>query len=310
MMVLMSHLHGRVRLFSASILGTMFAAFGYLAVSVFFFLSGFGLLSGHLEKEEYIQRFPQKRILSYYMTCCGAIILYILHDLLFLGSLNMKQVVFSFLIGQTIVHNGWFLQTLLVLYLIFYISFRYTKNGIAWTSVGVVIYCIICALLGLATFWYEAVPCFSVGLICAKHKERILDFLKNRRKAMITGVVILGSFLLTLLLGNKNIFPEIIRVPIKMCSGICFTLLTIWVLSFVNIVNTVTTFLGKHSLEIYIVQGIFLTHYRPLMHNDWLFIGATIASVLCAAVILRPIFGWLAKLPQKSKREVGKNNGK
>ena len=43
LMVLLCHLHGRVQLFSNSILGTLFTAFGYLAVSGFFFLSGYGL---------------------------------------------------------------------------------------------------------------------------------------------------------------------------------------------------------------------------------------------------------------------------
>lgn len=67
-MVLFSHIHGRVSLFSTSLLGTMFSAFGYLAVSGFFLLSGYGLYEQYQKKgTPYAKQFPQKNILPFYI---------------------------------------------------------------------------------------------------------------------------------------------------------------------------------------------------------------------------------------------------
>ena len=57
LMVLICHLHARVELFSNSILGTLFASFGYLAVAVFFFLSGYGLTESYKKDNLTINNF-------------------------------------------------------------------------------------------------------------------------------------------------------------------------------------------------------------------------------------------------------------
>ena len=112
-MVLLTHMHGRVALFSNSIVGTLFSAFGYLAVSGFFFLSGFGLTE-QSKKEGYIKAFPKRKVLPFYLLCCVSVLIYLLRDIIFANQISLIGVVKSFLWGDTVVENGWYLQAQLL----------------------------------------------------------------------------------------------------------------------------------------------------------------------------------------------------
>ena len=295
-MVIISHLSGRVQLFSNSIFGTIFGACGYLAVSMFFFLSGYGLYEQYSKNpESYVRRFPGKKILPYYAMCCAVIVIYLIRDLA-VGAVSWPQLVQSFFVGDTIVDNGWYLQTQLVLYLIFYLSFRILKSKGLWLTLSAsVLYCAVCAAAGLPEFWYEAVFCFVFGAFVSKNKHRIVPLLQGK----IRTVLLLGgigvAFVITLLLGNKAILPTAARIVVKMVSTICFSSAVVLAVSLVKTENPVTAFLGQYSFEMYVLQGLFLWGYRPVIQNDWLYILAVSCSTFIAALIAKPAFSLLSK---------------
>lgn len=297
-MVLISHLSARVTLFSHSLLGTMFSAFGYLAVSVFFFLSGLGLYERYAHsKEAYIKTFLQKRLLPYYAMCCLTIVIYLLRDLLLTGTTDQLLLVQSFLFGGTVVDMGWYLQAQLLLYALFFLVFRFVKKRqILWVALLTALYCGCCAVAGLSTTWYEAVVCFPLGMLCAKHKAQILSFLGSRKSALLWGSVLLMVFLAALLLGNKQILPEPVRILVKMFSTVCFVGLLIVVTAHIRTANPITGFLGKYSLEIYALQGLFLYGLRPVISGDWLYIAAVTAGVVLLALAAHPVFRGVNKL--------------
>lgn len=300
-MVLFSHIHGRVSLFSTSLLGTMFSAFGYLAVSGFFLLSGYGLYEQYQKKGTlYAKQFPQKNILPFYIVYVCSSLLYLI-DLIFLhNTFDYKNVLLSFFYGSTIVANGWYLQTQMLLYLVFYVSILvFKKKPILATVVGSALYCAGCVLGELPSTWYEAVFCFSLGMIVSKYKPAFsaLTACKKRLFASIGGLLIV--FLITLLFGNKTILPEATRIAVKMISSLSFALLAVLASGAVRFVRPVFGFLGRYSLEIYIVQGLFLKHYRDLIQNDWLYMLVVIGSVLTAAFFVKPLFDAAKKLVGK-----------
>lgn len=296
-MVLISHLHGRVGLFSQSLLGTAFSAFGNLAVSSFFFLSAFGLYESYTRKgKSYITHFFPNKILPYYGMCCVTIAMYLVRDLLLTGTTHWPTFFQSFLFGKTIVDLGWYLQALLVLYVIFFLVFRFVqKRQILFVTALITIYCGICAIAGLAETWYESVLCFAFGLLCAKHKDKVFTLFPNWGKWIAAGVGLGVIFIITLFLGNKTFFATPIRICIKMVSAIAFNCLVVWISSRVKLANPVTGFLGKYSFEIYVLQGMFLYGYRPIIENDWLYMGAVLISVIPLSLAAHPLLGVVSK---------------
>ncbi len=291
-MVLISHLSARVSIFSTSLLGTLFSAFGYLAVSFFFFLSGFGLYERYIQSgAAYIKTFFEKRILPYYAMCCFVILIYLVRDLLLSGTANWTVLLQSFFFGETIVDMGWYLQAQLLLYILFFLVFRFAKrHQILWITALTALYCLACAAAGLSTTWYEAVLCFPLGMLCARKKTAILRQAGSPKKTVLQLLLLVPVFLLVLLLGNKQILPEPLRICVKMVSCVCFAGLVLLAAAHIKTENPVTVFLGKFSLEIYVLQGLFLYGLRPVIHNDWLYIAAVLAGVILLALAAHPVF--------------------
>ena len=67
LMVICSHLYGRISLFRFSWIGTILTACGYLAVAGFFFLSGFGIQEQSQCRKDYDQQFGRRKIVPFYL---------------------------------------------------------------------------------------------------------------------------------------------------------------------------------------------------------------------------------------------------
>lgn len=295
-MVLISHLHGRVDLFDSSILGTMFSAFGYLAVSVFFFLSGYGLEKSNCIKTNYIAELPRKRIFPFYCLCCLMILIYIMRDILFGNSISGVAIIQSFVFGQTVVDNGWYLQAQLVFYIIFYLCYRYGNSKKKLLLIlGITMYCLFCVVIGLSTTWYEASYCFVLGVLFAENENKssnLCNAIKTPCIYYLFYTAMFGLFLVALYFGNKSILPETGRIAIKLISALLFSVLAVSALSLIEIRNCVTRFLGNISLEIYLLQGIFLDLFMetiPVL-NEWFYMLIVTMSTIVSAIIFNPVF--------------------
>ena len=296
-MVLLSHLHARVSLFSNSLVGTIFSAFGYLAVSSFFFLSAFGLYESCLQKgKNYVIHFPAQKLLPYYAMCCVAILIYLVRDLVVTGTTHWPTFAWSFFFGKTVVDMGWYLQAQLLLYIIFFVVFRFAKKQrLLLVGLMLAVYCAICAVVGLSETWYESVLCFLLGMLCAKYQKQILMFYQDWKQWLVAGAGIGVLFIITLFLGNKTILPNSLRICVKMVSAIAFNGLVVSIVARLNLENPVTGFLGKYSFEIYVLQGIFLYGYRSVIKNDWFYMGAVVASVILLSLAAHPLFTFVSK---------------
>ena len=298
-MVLLCHLYGRVGFFSRTPLGAVFTAFGYLAVSVFFFLSGFGLTEAASLKEGYLKNFPLKKLFPFFLICSFTILIYLVRDILVGSTVKPLLLIQSFLFGNTIVNNGWYLQSQFVFYIIFYLIFRFIKSHTYLALVvSFIAYIFICVALGLSSTWYEAAFCFPLGVFYSKYKDKIHCFIfANKLKPIIALLFILILFVIALFLGNRPYFVEPIRITVKIISALlccCFCTLSVLL---VNIKNTITSFLGRLSLEIYLLQGIFLNLFQKTwpIENDLLYIVAVVLCTILFAIVFHPIYNKLSK---------------
>lgn len=295
-MVLLSHLSGRVKLFSTSLLGTMFSAFGYLAVSVFFFLSGYGLYTRYRQTGSgYIKGFFGRKILPFYGVWICVIAIYVLRDLLFKGTVNWIMLAQSFLFGDSVVNFGWYFQAQLVLYVLFWLIFSFVKEKkMLWIFVATCVYCGVCIFMGLATTWYEAVFCFPMGMMIAEYRDKILSWLQDSKKWLLYLAIGTCVFLVALFFGNRSVLPQPIRILVKVFSSLCFSGMVVMAATRIRVSCVITDFIGKISLEIYVLQGLFLNGLRPVISNDWIYMGAVTAGTILLAVVLNPIFSWVS----------------
>lgn len=300
--ILLHHLYQYSNLFRDSILGMILQNMGEWFVSVFFFLSGYGLMVQYLKKgNEYVKKLPRNRILPLYIICIVMIFIYCILYFITKNEISIELLIKSFTFGGTIIKNGWYLQTILIMYIFFYLTFRFCKSEkLKWISMFTcgIIYCLCCSKLKLSTTWYTSSMVFLIGIMWAFKKEDIHRFLDNKKRYIMYFIVSFLAFGLFWVLWYKPIFPFALTVIFKMISNILFILVLLNIIMTVDIRNKVLKKIGDISFEIYTSQGVFLLLYHSEMiyiHNPWLYVLFTFVSTIIFAYILHPIFSIINK---------------
>lgn len=119
-MVIITHLRAGIEALNDTAIGSLLTTFGYIAVSGFFFLSGYGLMEQYTQKgAKYARNFGRK-IFSYYAVYLLFYIIYIARNLLMGITLNYTALFRGLTFGTMVVDNGWYLQAQLLLYFAFW----------------------------------------------------------------------------------------------------------------------------------------------------------------------------------------------
>lgn len=306
--VLVHHLYQHSGILRGNPIGFLFQSLGFLAVAVFFFLSGYGLVVSFLKKgDAYIRELPRNRILPFYGICCVLIVLYTLFFCLIGSAPNIGKILLSFIWGGTVIANGWYLQTSLLLYVVFYLCFRFgktKKQKVFLVALTVFLYCVFCYAFSFSVSWYVTTPAFVVGILWGVFGRRMQEIIlsKKRFALLAFGTV---AFLMFWLFGRVfSWLPDTLDILFKAIACCFFVFDCIVLTTIVPIENRFTAFLGKISLEIYVVQGFFLNLYHTpgvYIENAWMYIAAVTVSTLVFSVMLHPIFAYITRLLKAKK---------
>jgi len=257
---------------------------GYLSVSIFFFLSGYGLTSAYKAKGiSYINNFPKRKILPLYIYNLLLVFLYLFLWFAVKQPLTSKRIVLSFLFGHTVIKYGWYIQTTLLLYLLFFIIFKIHNKYLkfAVSLLGYAVYFTLCHFLDCWSMWYISVLAFAVGIIMAIKPQKI------------NSVIFVLVFLISFILGNFSILGGAFAIFFKMLSATVFPLLIFKLQTNIKCRPPLLQKSSVYSFEIYASQGLFFTLYHSsiiYIKNDILYTLTVLISTLLFAVILHKLF--------------------
>lgn len=295
--VLLHHVNQCLSCFDNTVLDLFFNQLGYLSVAVFFFFSGYGLTSQVQKKKDYVKKIWLSKIIPLYLIYLIVCLIYTIAVLVLKKSLPIQTMISTPFFGGTIVRNGWYFQSLFVLYLIFYISFRFLNKdehrilSIALLTVG---YVILCCLLKLDPMWYQSAFVFLMGVIWRFYEEKIVKYI-SWWMALIA-CALFGMFFMA----AKLIDVPFVAIIMKGISAHCFVLVILsamYLFPFINKMK-VSKILGKYSLEIYAFHGLALMLFRSnwiSIENDYLFAVVVICTTLVVAIAISPVFTFISK---------------
>ena len=124
--ILICHLFGKKGFGISLGLGPIFTSLGYLSVAIFLFSSGYGLAISYINKgEDYLKGFLRKRVLPICIINALLVLIYILYDLIAGNEIIFKSIFQSFLFGDTVVKYGWYIQMIVLFYIVYYLSFKF-----------------------------------------------------------------------------------------------------------------------------------------------------------------------------------------
>lgn len=143
--------------------------------------------------------------------------------------------------------------------------------------------------------------CIALGMIWAVNKNKIDKMLDVKwLPIFLISIVLFG------LCGSLYITVEnpAIYIFSKMLSAIVFSSMTITFAFKLSkrtnklINNPITQWLGKYSLEIYVVQGIFLLLRKGAklyIQNPYIFIVVCISGTLLLSIAIKLLYDWLVQ---------------
>lgn len=275
-------------------IGAIITSFGYLSVSAFLFFSGYGLTVQYKSKGNVcFDGYFQKRLLPIYVIQVLLIVLYTLFKLGIGYSVSCKTVLQSFLFGNTVIQYGWYLQMILLFYVVYYFCFfrRTIKIGIVLLSISILVYCLICFVIKMPSNWYEASFSFVVGAMWAYKKEKIDVLMNVLHKYILAFFSVWSIFAVTFVLGNSGILIGYLKLPFKMMSSASFVVIMLLVIMKVRIRFKPIEFAGKFYFEIYFLQGFVILFFNEAIFINNMLLRYLICfiSLFVMAICVKPV---------------------
>ena len=264
-----------------------------LGVGACFLLSGYGLYKSYQSKEGYMRRFlvPKfSRVLIPYL-----LLLLIDHGVTaaVTGNFQIRTVLSDLITLQINTHLLWYIKVQLLLYLFFYFGFRFLeeKKAVLCVFVLTALFIAIAVMAGLQAYWYNTCLFFPLGIILAKFDRKLIPLIINWKGIALSAISFGFIFLVIFFFGRMQI---------------AFLIDTAYILSFLSLMiglfsrwggSKVLSFLGKRSLEVYLVHVILLGYspYGMFSHeNAWSYL---LLLILTAAIgyLLFPIDNTLSR---------------
>ncbi|WP_308617405.1 acyltransferase [uncultured Eubacterium sp.] len=256
--------------------------FDYLGnpiVGIFFFLSGYGMLTRikQIGIDNYMNGFILKRCVPLFVEYIFVWIFNFVCMFLVSGNFNfLKKIITPY---------SWFIIMIEVLYIVFYIGYKLFKDNlkrlIIFVTISELALIIALSVFGVGECWYLSLLCFSGGMIYS-----VVNLNKKKILPLIFGfgalaVVATGA---EYVLSDK---PKIIVLwaLIYNVSVLSLAIVALSVGRYVRFKNPVFELCGKMSLEIYLLHGVFQFIFKEIkpIYNNSLLYGAMI--ILCTLLM-------------------------
>lgn len=260
-----------------------------MVVVTFLFFSGYGMFESFKKKgEKYVRTVPMRFLKLLLRFDLAVILFYILS--LCIGVHYKPQTVLLSLTGWSSLGNSnWYVFVILCLYIVFYFSFRFTKerqllSALLFTagSIGLIILLMLVKDEGR---WYNTILCFTAG-VWYSYIQR--PFEKILGKSQIKYGIALLIMVLLFFLCHSRINVSLMAYEF---TGIFFCMIIVLLSKRFYTGNRMLKWLGNHVFSIYILQRIPMIIGRELGLNEYVFLYFFLSLV--GTALLAILFDWL-----------------
>ena len=292
----------------------VFVPIGYLLVSFFFFCSGYGLIKSMRTKEDYFKGFLIKRLNR-------ILFIFVVTEIIYLVIRIMKDAA-----GLPINPYSWFIYTIIILYIGFYLIYRKDrKSAFLLMAAWVLIYSIICYVLVLGNWWFNASPVFLLGIYMADHEPSLEDKKKRLIMLIIPAVIFLAAFPVSekidyffrLLNLQDYGVANMVRVILQIAACSAFSFIIYIAARLIpeiknSAIQKVLGFFGGMTLEFYLIHGLyvqifghhFMTDSKPpvcYIRNVFLYVLVVFVLAAASAFVIKKAYDITAIFYEKSE---------
>ena len=274
----------------------LFIEFGAPIVSVFFFISGYGLqVSFDKKGVSYLEHFFTRR---FWKVMAPFLVATLIYCILFWSIDNIRPEAFTVLFteGKPILPFSWYVIEILFFYLAFFFSYRFFHNY--WR---LIVLLALVLLFMIATFrlqygngWWISSLSFPTGIIFAKMEKKLYTYLEKYPARYWLILIFLTAGFCIFFLGGKILDKRFWTI-----CYICIPLIVAMIVSkfpFEKFNIGIVTFLAIISYEIYLCQGIAMELFRGKFYiqSDLLFILSVYALTVALAYAVHLLSGLIS----------------
>ena len=268
--------------------GENFSNFEYMGryiVALFFFLSGYGLYFQYSNNANYMENFLRKRLVRIFIPFFVFIVIYVIYRATLGEVVNVDFFISFWKDHSNIIYNGWFINSIIVLYVIFYISFKKKDSKIAVYKLVflTLVYIFWKAYQDHGDWEYVSIMAFLLGVFWMKYRVSIDKFIESNYFICLASFSILmyvfrhyEDIMKGIGITNRYVYYGIVGNLCTMIFVVYFLLLT----NKFNFSNKYLDFLGDISFEIYMIHGLVMHYFSKF------FVSSDVNDVLYTIVVL------------------------
>ncbi|MBQ7416297.1 MAG: acyltransferase [Oscillospiraceae bacterium] len=272
---------------------------GNMAVSVFFFLSGYALQTQHMTRPDYAKGFLRKRLLTMVLPYILVTALYWVYYLWLGKDYDLTYVLRRFATGNPLASFSWYMVAALVLHLSFWVMMRLCGKrykAMLWCAVvWFVMYTAACVALKFGFWWYVSSFSAVAGMFWAVYREKI-EALLRKHYFWIAGAAI--GCLGVLFALDCLINVAVLGTVLKGIAAVAFAVTLMVLLHKFRFGNPVLYYLGQMSMELYLMHGMAMMVIRNrviFIQNQLLYCALIVPVTVLLAGILYIAFKGLPK---------------
>lgn len=265
---------------------------GTPVVSVFFFMSGYGLMMSYQKKkDEYLKGFLKKRILKITPPILLSSMIFVLLSVFFpITEGNIDTSITGWNKDYPFLPTAWYVIVILLYYLAFYmiaVIFRNCK----WIHIGMLIFTVLFIITArkynFYEYWYQSVIAINVGMLVSSFEKYIFAFYSKYGKWILLFLVTLLFFVILAIRHNGSNF--MFGYPVwTMLQNILISLLVYFLVADIGFPNAkLLRWLGSYSYEIYLGQGTVTLYIGKMLNCNFipLLMVITVISIIYAYML-------------------------
>ncbi len=290
---------------------TMLNYMGIFFTSIFFFFSGYGLITSLLTRSGYLEGFLPRRLATVLIPFWCINLLGLILNTAVYGAHRTFLSALSDIFGITLINsNGWFIVEIALLYILFYIIFKVIKNR----DIALFLMCIATIIMifhGMQSghdlpgnkahwfkgeWWYNSTAVFIFGMLFARFKVRLTGIMNRYYRILLPVFSILtaiSTFACTFAVIRYGFYDtvrdQIITLLIQISGCLIFTVFILLLNLHITIGNKVISYLSTISVELFLIHGYFVNRiFGDVRMNDFLRYAVVIACSVAATALITP----------------------
>ena len=256
------------------------AKIGYIASGLFFFISGYGLMLSHINKNNYKKGFIRKRLMK--MVIPFFLVLYIYYVFCYFGKISFDKII-DFNNGMTFLPFSWFAIEIIMWYLVFYLCMILFDRNYKGILLSLFVFCVFfivaCKKKDYGSWWYNSCFMLPLGGTYYLFREKINYLLtKNYR------ILLIASVLCIVIL-----YFVPLSSALRMLLGVVYLLLILLIMTKV-IFKENMKIIGKYSYYIYLIHGVVLTLLINMHLNEFVYMSLSLFLSVIFGIFFGGIF--------------------